>query len=138
MSVADFGWRVSRVKVWYHLVYETGGFNFRYGGFQTSGQIPALSTPLASTQGNKTSLWHPAWKFQPQNFREKKISDSVWQENERFLAGSFVKEKSSWFQTFALFWMLYSFFPVIPRRLNWDAGESLERKNTTTKILTHT
>ena len=30
-----------------------------------------------------------------------------------------MKKNSSWFQSFAVFWMLYAFFRVIPRRLNF-------------------
>jgi hypothetical protein len=37
----------------------------------------------------------------------------------------------SWFQTFAVFRMLYVFFWVIPRRLNSGAGELPRRKHTT-------
>ena len=31
----------------------------------------------------------------------------------------FARINNSWFQTFAMFWMLYAFFWVIPRRLNF-------------------
>jgi hypothetical protein len=41
----------------------------------------------------------------------------------------------SWFQTFAMLWMLYAFFWVIPRRLNSDAWELPRRKHTTSNIL---
>jgi hypothetical protein len=37
----------------------------------------------------------------------------------------------SWFQTFAVFWMLCVFFWVILRRLNSNAGELPRRKHTT-------
>ena len=37
----------------------------------------------------------------------------------------------SWFQAFAVCWMLYAFFWIIPRSLNWDAGELPRRKHTT-------
>jgi len=41
----------------------------------------------------------------------------------------------SWFQTFAVFWMMLCFFWVIPRRLNSDAGELPRRKRTNSRNL---
>ena len=35
------------------------------------------------------------------------------------LSSTCFEQTSSWFQTFAVFWMLYAFFRVIPRRLNF-------------------
>ena len=38
---------------------------------------------------------------------------------EKNIYHNIMKAKYSWFQTFVVFWMLYSFFWVIPRRLNF-------------------
>jgi hypothetical protein len=39
--------------------------------------------------------------------------------NNKLLPLARTRRKYSWFQTFAVFWMLYAFFWVIPRRLNF-------------------
>ena len=41
---------------------------------------------------------------------------------------------SSWFQTFAVFWMLYASFWVIPLRLSYNAGQLPRRKHTTNYV----
>jgi len=41
------------------------------------------------------------------------------------------RQAYSWFQTFAVFWMLYAFFWVVPRRLNFRRRGTTLKKHTT-------
>ena len=54
------------------------------------------------TSGTSESSFETSSSASPQNLRN-------W----------YSDNKSSWFQTFAVFWLLYAFFWVIPRRLNF-------------------
>jgi len=55
---------------------------------------------------------HTIWKV---------LLHSVQYNAHRFVRSGLMKQESrySWFQTFAVFWMLYAFFWVIPRRMNF-------------------
>jgi len=63
-------------------------------------------------------------------------TEKKWKQDSVLTVASTIKKRmyTTWFQTFAMFCMLYVFFWVIPRSLNFwnsDAGELPRRKHTT-------
>jgi hypothetical protein len=64
--------------------------------------------------------WEVGYTTPPPEGRPRSSGNMWWHwRKKQSFRKRFIRQSYTWFQTFALFWMLYAYFWVIPRRLNF-------------------